>query len=269
MSKKKKQRPTKPMRPTKPACLEGLWHFDPDVPTYDLFENLNPVEHEDLGEVLHQVVFWIEKGYFLRWEAIVCDELGLPLTARQEEALGELLSFSDDPDDDRILYIDEIPRPDVLWYEIVRKFASNLLKEPYKTAGSHFDVTYEGWKDLVAALEKHGDGLSLPRGVDRPIEVVPAGLRHKLWLQMCFDQLSGLGQEDELTLRNEEQQDRIKWFVRDLRGHKESVEFLDLTLESLLKVLILPPQDGPIFIEMMKKELGLNSTQDKIAERLS
>jgi hypothetical protein len=53
-----------------------------------------------------------------------------------------------------------------------------------------------------------------------------------------------------------------------LRAHKESVEFLDLTLEKLLKVLILPPQDEPIFIEMMKKELGLASTQEKIAERL-
>ena len=85
---------------------------------------------------------------------------------------------------------------------------------------------------------------------------MPAELRHKLWLQTCFDQLSGLGQEDELTLQNEEQQDRIEWFIPDLREHKESVEFLDLTLEKLLKVLILPPQDEPIFIEMMKEQLG-------------
>jgi len=268
MSKKKKRRPTKPLRPTKPACLEGLWHFDPDVPTCDLFEHLNPEDEGDLGEVLHEVVFWLEGGYFLRWEAIVSDELGLPLTARQEEALGELLNFSEDSADDRILYIDEIPRPDGLWYEIVRKFASNLLKEPYKTSDSHFDVTYEGWKDLVAALEQHGEDLSLPRSVDRPIEVVPAELRHKLWLQKCFDQLSGLGQDDELTLLNEEQQDRIEWFIRDLREHKESVEFLGLTLEELLKVLVLPPEDEPIFIEMMKEQLGLDSTHDKLAERL-
>jgi hypothetical protein len=53
-----------------------------------------------------------------------------------------------------------------------------------------------------------------------------------------------------------------------LRAHKESVEFLDLTLEKLLKVLILPPQDEPIFIEMMQKELGLNSMRDRIAEHL-
>ncbi len=44
--------------------------------------------------------------------------------------------------------------------------------------------------------------------------------------------------------------------------------FLDLTLEKLLTVLILPPQDEPIFIEMMKEQLGLNSMQDKIAGRL-
>src|SRR4051812_39042829 len=162
MSRKKKHRPSRSKRPIRPACLEGLWHFDHDVPTSDLFEHLDPEDDGDLGEVLHQVVFWIEEGYFLRWEANVSDELGLPLTARQEEALGELLSFSEDPADDRILYIDEIPRPDVPWYEIVRIFAPNLLKEPYKTSDSHFDVTYEGWKDLVAALGEHGDGLSPP-----------------------------------------------------------------------------------------------------------
>jgi hypothetical protein len=38
MSKKKKRRPE---RPSKPACLEGKWHFDLDVPTYDFFEHQN------------------------------------------------------------------------------------------------------------------------------------------------------------------------------------------------------------------------------------
>jgi hypothetical protein len=38
--------------------------------------------------------------------------------------------------------------------------------------------------------------------------------------------------------------------------------------ERLQEVLILPPQDEPIFIEMMKEQLGLNSMQDKIAGRL-
>ena len=65
-----------------------------------------------------------------------------------------------------------------------------------------------------------------------------------------------------------EEHSRIEEFIDCLREHKESVEFLDLTLEKLLKVLILPPQDEPIFVEMMTEQLGLSSMQDRIAERL-
>jgi hypothetical protein len=43
------------------------------------------------------VIFSIKKGDLVRWEAIVCEELGLPLTDSQEKALGSLPSFSDDP----------------------------------------------------------------------------------------------------------------------------------------------------------------------------
>ena len=72
-----------------------------------------------------------------------------------------------------------------------------------------------------------------------------------------------------MTLRDQEEHYRIEEFIASLRKHKESVEFLDLTLEKLLKVLVLPPQDEPIFIKLMQERLGLNSTQDRIAERLS
>jgi hypothetical protein len=71
-----------------------------------------------------------------------------------------------------------------------------------------------------------------------------------------------------MTLKNEEQQDRIQWFIRDLRKYKESIEFLDLTLEKLLDVLVMPPQDEPIFIRMMQQQLGLTSKQSRIAEHL-
>jgi hypothetical protein len=265
MSKKKNRRP---QRPAKPACLEGKWQFDPDVPTYDFLEHQNLEDYGDLGEVLENVIFYIEEGDFLRWEAVVSDELGLPLTARQEDALGELLNFSDEGDEDRILYINEIPRPSEPWYEIVRKIAPRLLLNKFKTYEVHYVGVLEDWGNLIAALEEHGEGLSLPEGVEHPVEVVPADLRHRLWLQTCFDQLSGLGQEAELTLKNEEQQDRIQWFIRDLRKHKESVGFLDLTLEKLLDVLVMPQQDEPIFIRMMQEQLGLVSKQDRITEHL-
>jgi hypothetical protein len=268
MAKNKPKQTPRPERAAKPACLEGKWNFSPDVPIYDFFEDRDPKDPSDLGEVLQDFLFGLKRGIFLTWEAIVCQELGLPLTEQQAKAIGVLVNFNDEEDEGQILYIDEIPRTREPWYEIVRKIALHALTEPYRTYDSHYDVTYDGWKSLVAALEEHGEGLSLPAGVDRPVDVVPIELQHRLWLQACLDELSGLGQEEELTLKNEEQQDRIRWFIRDLREHKDTVVFLDLTLEKLLTVLILPPQDEPIFIEMMKEQLGLNSMQDKIAGRL-
>jgi len=265
MAKKKKQRPSRPVRP---ACLEKEWHFDLDVPTYDFFEHCSLDKPADLGEIVENVLDSLEQGDFLMWEAVVCDELGLTLTQKQAKALSSLLDFSDDEEEDRILYINEIPRPGELWYEIVRKIAPRLLVEPFKTDDSHYDVTYDGWRNLASALEKHGEGLSLPVGVDRPVDVVPIELQHRLWLQTYLTVFSGLGQSDGQTLHNEEEHDRIEEFVTNLREHKETVEFLDLTLEKLLKVLILPPREEPIFIEMMKEELGLGSMQGRIAEHL-
>jgi len=253
----------------KSASLENQWTFGPDVPTSDFFEHRDVQNESDREWLVNDLIYDLGRGDFLRWEAVVCQELGLPLTERQRHTVDGLLGFSNEPDEERIHYINGIARTSQLWYEIVRTIASHLPVDHFRTDAMHYAVTTDGWKDLVAALEKHGEGLSLPRGVERPIEVVPAELRHRLWLQTCFNELSGLGQDDELTLRNQEQQDRIEWFVRDLREHRDTVEFLDLTLETLVKVLILPPQEEPIFVEMMMRELGLNSMQDKIAERLS
>ena len=106
-------------------------------------------------------------------------------------------------------------------------------------------------------------------GVSSPVEVVPAELRHKLWLQDCFDALSGLGQEEELTLENEEErQYRIEDFLESLREHKDSVRYFALTLDSLLTRVIVPEKDKPILIQAMQEKLGMKSTADRIAEYL-
>jgi hypothetical protein len=225
-------------------------------------------DESDREWLVNDLIYVLEHGDFLRWEAVVCRESNLPLTDRQRQAVGDLLNFNDEPDEDRILYIDGIARPSHLWYEIVRTIASHLPVDHFRTDAMHYSVTTDGWKELVAALEQYGEGLSLPEGVENRIEVVPAGLRHRLWLQTCFGSLRGLGQVDELTLLDPEQHYRITEFIQCLRTHRDSVEFLDLTLETLLKVVILPPRDEPIFVELMKKELGLASPQDKIADRL-
>ena len=82
----------------------------------------------------------------------------------------------------------------------------------------------------MTVLREHGEGLSLPPGAQSVETVVPAELRHKLWLQFCFDALSGLGQDESLTLEDPEQQYRIEWFIDSLRESKDSVAFLRLTL---------------------------------------
>ncbi len=252
----------------KSASLENEWTFGPDVPTSDFFQHRDVRDESDREWLVNDLIYALERGDFLRWEAVVCQELNLPLTDRQRQAVGELLNFNDGPDEDRILYIDGIARPRQLWYEIVRTIASHLPVDHFRTDAMHYAVTTDGWKELVAALEQHGEGLSLPEGVEHPVEVVPAGLRHRLWLQTCLGDLAGLGQEDELTLLDPEEHYRITEFIQGLRTHRDSVEFLDLTLETLLKVVILPPRDEPIFVELMKQELGLTSTQDKIADHL-
>jgi hypothetical protein len=252
----------------KSASLENEWVFGPDVPTIDFFRHRDVRSDSDLEWLVNDLIYALERGDFLRWEAVVRRELGLPLTERQSRAVGDLLDFNDDPDEERILYIDGLPRPGQLWYEIVRKIAPHLLVEHYKTAEVHYAVTSDGWKELVAALEQHGEGLSLPGGVDRPAEVVPAEVQHKLWLQTCLGHLGGLGQEEELTLRKPEQHYRIEEFIACLREHKENVEALDLTLEKVMTVLILPPQDEPIFVEMMQKQLGPASKRDSLAKYL-
>lgn len=248
--KKSRQRPQTPV------------HFYPNVPTYDYFEDISLPD--DIDQILDNLVNDIKTGYFLEWEAVLCQEQGLPLTKKQKKALAELINFGDQ-EDDRILYIDGMPRPRQSWYEIARKIAPHILREPLRTVDGGFWAMHEGWPELVEALEKFGSDLSLPPDAESPLDIFPLDLRHRLWLQVCFDALVGLGQDEELTLASESQREyRIEWFINCLRRHKDTVEFLDLTLETLLTRVILPPKDEELFVEIMLKELGLTAPQDRL-----
>ena len=182
--------------------------------------------------------------------------------------MGELIDFSDGGDN-RVLYIDEIPRPIEPWHAILNQIVPHILVEPFRTADVHYGVHAEGWRNLVDCLAEHGDGLSLPSGFHhRPWRSSTSELRHKLWLQDCFDALSGLGQDEGLTLENEEQQDRIDEFIAALRDHSDSIQFFNLTLDSLLERVILPEKDKTIFVRMMQDKLGIKSTAEPIADYL-
>jgi hypothetical protein len=129
-------------------------------------------------------------------------------------------------------------------------------------------VKCDGWQQIITALKEHGQDLSLPPSVESVEQVVPAKLQHILWLQYCFNDLGGLGQEDDMTLEDPEEDYRIEWFIDHLRECKASVTYFDLNLESLLSKVILPAKDQPIFLAMMQHRLGLSSAQEPIADRL-
>src|SRR5436309_8111321 len=151
----------------------------------------------------------MEQDRFLLWEAVACKEKGIPLTERQQAALTTLWDF-DDETGEPVLFIDEVPRFSQTWHVILNEIAPRLLVEPYRTFDIHNDVVCDGWTRIVTALREHGEGLSLPAGAESPEAVVPVEVRHKLRLQACFDSLSGLGQDESLTLEDPEQQYRIE-----------------------------------------------------------
>ena len=239
-----------------------------DLPVYDFFEGHDLSDIWDIGECLRNLIFSIKEDYFLTWEAVVRDEQGLPVSEKQEDALDSLLNFGDD-DDMPILYIDEIPRPSEPWYETVRKLAPKLILDPFKTFEMYDETYHEGWSELADCIEEYACDLSLPEGVNSPIEVVPPDIRHKLWLQYCLDDLSGLGQEEELTLENEAQKPwRIEGFIDSLKEFNESVEYFNLSLDDLFKFVELQPRDEKILRGALLHELGMKSSSDKLADFL-
>jgi hypothetical protein len=258
-----------PRKKKNPAPKSGQmrWEFDPDIPTHDFLEEGPLDDPWNLQEAVENFVSWLEDGIFLAWEGVVCEEQGLSLTPQQKKALGSLLSFNDE-EDDEILYIDEIARPSEPWYVILNKIVPHLLTEPLRTFDVQEEVKSDGWQRIVTALDKQGRDLSLPPDVASCVEVVHADLRHKLWLQYCFNDLAGLGQDEELTLEDPEEHYRIDWFIDHLRECKESVTHFGLTLEALLTRVILPDKDQPIFVKMMQGKLRLNSNQEPIANHL-
>ena len=259
--KKKKKKPP----PQNPGPMR--WTFARGIPTHDFFQQGPLTDPGNLEEAVENFVYKLEQDSFLTWEAVICDEQGLPLTAEQEDALDALLNFGD-PDDDQILYINDMPRPSEPWYAILNKIVPHLLVEPFRTDKRCYQVMLEGWPRIMAALDEHGQHLSLPPDSASHREVVPADLRHKLWLQYVFDTLHGLGQDDPPLLLDEEDPWRVDELIRRMRECRDSVAHAGLTLDSLLARVDLPPRDRPVLIRLMRDKLGLSSAQEPIADHL-
>ena len=261
----KKKRKSTQLETVRPEHIQP----HPNIPTYDYFEDIDLEESWDVDQALIRLINDLKQGPFLQWEAIIRREQGMRITRQHRAALSKLLWFGDRRKaHGPILYIDGVPRPDRLWYEIAQEIVPRILEEPFRTTAGGRWGSYEGWPELIEAIEEHAQGLSLPEGVEDPIDIIPLDLRHRLNLQLCFDALSGLGQEEFLTLENEEQRDRLDWFIGCLRDHKESVRYLDLTLDNLLAKIVMPPRDEKILVREFMQQLGMTSMQEYLADFL-
>jgi hypothetical protein len=144
-----------------------------------------------------------------------------------------------------------------------------LILDPFKTYEIYDAIYDEGWTGLVECLDEYAHDLSLPDGITSPIDVIPEDIRHRLWLQSCFSVLGGIGQEEELTLENKDQKPwRIKEFVNSLKEHKDSVQYLNLSIEKLIKMVKLPLKDEKILVESMLKKLKMKSVSEKLYDCL-
>ncbi len=253
--------------PTTSELTRINWDFGPEVPVRDFFESLDLSRPADLTEAVENFIRGMEKDEFRTWEAFIREEQGLYTMPILVDLTDEPMSFEPaiiDP----VCYLDDMERCNEPWYELLRRIAPRLLIERLRTGDVLDEVFLDGWPRIAAWVVLRARGLSLPEGVRRPLDVVPAETRHRLWLQFCCEPLCGLGQAGELTLANEEEHRRIDEFLDLMHQHRDSVEFLGLTLDGLLDRCELPDRDRPIFIRMVSDRLGLSGTDDLLAPKL-
>ncbi len=223
------------------------------VPTTDVLEELKDGDPGSLQAALDALGSWLG-GRYPPWEAIIRVEQGLTLTPEQERHLDGLMSFSDD--DERMLYLDELPRPLEPWYASVRRLAPLLLLDgPMHTSEAYFQAQLEGGWILEELIDAYCEGLSLPPGAQSPLDAIPQELGHRLAVQCCLAPLNGLGQdfdeEEPLTLEDVDQRRRLVEVEENLDAYRESLEFLGLDLDGLLALVELPAVDAAILREYL------------------
>lgn len=236
------------------------------IPTYDFFEEYKNTDYA-LEEIVENFIFSLENNYFQMWDAVVAHEENKPLTDYQKKWLNQLINFGD-PNAERILHIDEMPRPKHAWHITANEIAKKLVIE-LKSYEVYSDLNIEGWSRIKEAIIQEGSQLPKPEGIDQAIHVIPESVRHQLEIQAAMDWLVGLGQEPELTLVDKEQYFRMEELIEELSTKLESVRYFDLSIHKICATFIeLPKQDEQIFKQKMIKRLDLLDEHESIAEKL-
>ena len=244
-----------------------LWPTSPETdakpPAQDVLEGLDLSSWGDRYEAVVILEDMLASGGFLQWEAVEQEELGLPMSGAQVEALENLFGPSDAEDDDPIHYIDGSARPAEPWYESVRRLASELVIDRFETAAiHHVEETTLGGR-LLDAVEQYGKNLSLPEGCRVAVEVVPAQVRHRLRVQCAFDALGGIGQRfGKLTgtLADPEQRYRIEDFAEAFEENAASLDALGWTLDDLLNLVVFPEGERSLLIKGLKEVVAQGHT---------
>jgi len=237
------------------------------VPAVDYFDGLSLNDPDDLNEGLSCLISDLQRGHFLCWDAVVRQEQGLPLTPQQQEALSGLIDFGEE-ENDRILYIDDMPRPDKPWYEIVRQMAGHLAEGTSRQQAPAEVI--ENWPKLVVCLESNCEGMTLPPGVDSPLAVIPRKNRLDLWLRYCFGTLSGIEEgSDEYTLASQSQHWRIDVLIDRLKECRKRLRPLNLTPQRLALQTGLPPREQKVLAALLAERLGMGSASAKMETYLA
>jgi len=92
-------------------------------------------------------------------------------------------------------------------------------------------------------------------------------------LQSCLFTLLGLGADlgegKPPSLADPNQQERVDDLLERLHNHRDSVEFLGLTLNGLIERVELPPGEAPMLQDLLVARLGPVSPDEPLAGRLS
>lgn len=238
-----------------------------DKPTYDFFEN-SPQSDVDLEEIIDNFIFSLEMGYFAMWEAIVCQEENKELTASQKKCLKQLIGFGGQINEP-ILYIDEQARPNKKWYEIANEIAEKMIKGRIVTYDDDDWLMFGTWLKFKYAIKKYGKKLSKPKGVNKPIKVIPKNIRHHLEIHDALNELTCLGMDEEDSLNNPKEQYRIDDIIGNLYENISSVKYFKLSLEIIAnKFVELKEEDRILFEEAMIKKLDLEDRKADMTEKL-
>lgn len=234
------------------------------VPSEDYLETDDLDSWEARLEAVERICELLESGLWLSWEAVIREEQQLALADAHEAVLDELLNFGDE--DDRILYIDDWARPRTLWHEDVRRVAPTLIVREHRTDHPVHHEVLEAVDRLLRCLRDHSSELELPEGASSLADALGASTWHCLNVQGAMAALSGVGEAwDEEVVSLENAPELVDRFLSELYARAESVAALDLTLEALLEIVILPDTDHATLVRETCARLGLEGPSAPLA----